>query len=267
MIPIKKPEEIEVMRKGGSILSRVLKILCNKVEPGVKLIELDRLAERLILSYGAKPSFKMVKRYRWSICACVNDVVVHGIPTERVLKKGDIIGIDCGVYYKGFHTDAAWTVRVNDSKSSKQQDEIDRFLSVGSKALCDAIAQVKIGNYIYDISKAIQDMVEEAGFSMVQTLVGHGIGKKLHEEPEIPGIVRKKRLETPRISNGMTFAIEVIYNMGGSNIIYQGDDRWTIVTEDGKISGLFEATVAVVSHGCFVLTASDAVLTHLTDSG
>lgn len=260
MIQLKSPKEIEIMREGGAILGEVMKIILGGVKSGVKLAELDKIAQSEIMKRGAEPSFKKVKGYRFCLCACVNDVVVHGIPTDYTLKKEDVVGIDCGVYYKGFHTDAAWTMRVKDSKFEKR-NKIDRFLSVGKKALSDATAQVKVGNYIYDISKAIQDNIELSDFSVVRTLVGHGVGRQLHEEPEIPGFVKDERLKTPKIVEGMTLAIEVIYNMGSSDVVYKGNDGWTIATKDGKISALFEATVAVVSHGCIVLTPIQSRLT------
>lgn len=249
MIELKTQQDIVTMHEGGRILKKVLKAILNKAHAGVQLKDLDRLAEKLILSFGGKPSFKMVDDYRWSICACVNEVVVHGIPADYVLKKGDVVGFDCGVYYQDFHTDSAWTIKIKN-----ENDEIEQFLHTGEKALQEAIAQVKPGNYIYDISNAIQKRVEAAGFSVVRTLVGHGIGRKLHEEPEVPGYVKDKRRNTPKIVQGMVLAIEVIYNMGTPEVIYKGNDGWTIATRDGKISGLFEATVAATAHGVLVLT-------------
>ncbi len=250
MIHLKTVEEIEKMKKGGKILHDVLRILVEEAKPGVSLISLDQMAEKLIVERGGTSSFKRVKGYHWTICSCVNDVVVHGIPDEYKIKTGDIVGIDCGVYYEGFHTDAAWTVSVgnNDSK-------VKKFLDTGEAAFRKAISQVKLGNYIYDISRAIQDTVEkEGGYGVSRTLVGHGVGRQLHEEPEVPGYVSNHRESTSKLVPGLVIAIEVIYNMGSPDVVYKGNDGWTIVTKDGKISGLFEATVAVTSHGCVVLT-------------
>lgn len=249
MINIKNSKEIELMVKGGKILSQILNILIKKSKPGIQLIELDKIAEEYIISHGAEISFKKVPGFKWTICACVNDVVVHGIPNSYRIKKGDVVGIDCGVYYSGFHTDSAWTIAVENN-----EEKIDNFLDTGKKALKLAIKQVKQGNYIFDISKTIQDTVENAGYSVVRTLVGHGVGRSLHEEPEVPGFVSKQRELTTKLIPGMVIAIEVIYNMGGPEVIYKGNDGWTIGTKDGRISGLFEATVAVTSHGCLVLT-------------
>lgn len=261
MIDLKTPREIVLMQKGGKILHGILLKLLDVAKPGVKLQDLDKLAEKLILESGGKPSFKMVKGYKWSICACVNDVVVHGIPNEYILKEADVLGIDCGIFLDGFHTDHAWTKKIKNEKSLpaqagkiKNEDEIDRFLSVGEVALNKAINQTKPGNFIYDISKAIQDIIEGAGYSIVRSLVGHGVGRNLHEAPEVPGFVQGKRESSPKIIPGMVLAIEIIYNLGSPDIVYKGGDEWTIFTKDGKISGLFEVTVGVSSHGSIVLT-------------
>ncbi len=256
MIQLKNSQEVETMREGGKILTDVLSYLFHTLHVGMKLSTLDRIATEEIIKRGGEPSFKKVKGYKWTICACINDVVVHGIPDDYEIKSGDVVGLDCGVYYKGFHTDAAWTKKVQSSKFKVQSknNEIDKFLDIGEKALKEAIKQVKPGNYIYDISKSIQDNVESAGYSVVRSLVGHGVGRKLHEDPEIPGVAILPRLQTPKIVEGMTLAIEVIYNAGKSEVILSESDGWTIRTKDGKISGLFEATVAVTNHGCILLS-------------
>lgn len=262
MIHLKNSQEIETMREGGEILTGVLNLLFHSLHTGMKLSALDRMAEEEIIKRGGEPSFKKVKGYKWTICACVNDVVVHGIPGDYEVHAGDVVGLDCGVYYKGFHTDSAWTVKVSrhlegDRMGSFQVEEsakIDRFLEVGKKTLKQALKQVKAGNYIYDISRSIQENVEGAGYSVVRSLVGHGVGRKLHEDPEIPGVVTNPRLRTPRIEEGMTLAVEVIYNAGKADVKLSESDGWTIRTKDGKISGLFEATVAVTNHGCVLLS-------------
>ena len=248
MIQLKNSQEVETMREGGKILTDVLSYLFHTLRVGMKLSTLDRIATEEIIKRGGEPSFKKVKGYKWTICACINDVVVHGIPDDYEIRSGDVVGLDCGVYYKGFHTDAAWTEKI------KNEEGINRFLLVGQIALKEAIKQVKPGNYIYDISKSIQDNVESAGYSVVRSLVGHGVGRKLHEDPEIPGVAILPRLQTPKIIEGMTLAIEIIYNAGKSEVILSESDGWTIRTKDGKISGLFEATVAVTNHGCVLLS-------------
>lgn len=253
MIHLKSDREIEKMVAGGKILTNVLSATLSKVKPGVTLLELDEFSKHEIIAAGAEPSFPKVPGYRWTLCTCVNDVVVHGIPTDYKVKEGDVVGIDCGVYYKGFHTDASWTVLVKGSDVKNRQVK-EKFLRTGKTALNRALSQVKRGNYIWDISKAIQTTVEEGGYSVVRSLIGHGVGKQLHEEPEIPGFTKGEREKTPMIVEGMVLAVEVIYNMGIHSVVYKGDDGWTIATKDGTISGLFEATVALTSHGSLVLT-------------
>ena len=251
MIDYKKDNEIKIMQEGGLILTEIMNLLLDRARVGVSMIELDRLAEKEIIQRGGEPSFKKVPGYKWSICACVNEVVVHGIPDNYQIKAGDAVGIDCGVYYNGFHTDASWTVRVG---SGSQDGALDRFLASGRKALTSALKEVVPGNYIYDVSKAIQTEVESAGYSVVKSLIGHGVGRSLHEEPEIPGFTRGQREDTVMIKPGLVAAVEVIYNMGGADVVYKGNDGWTIKTKDDKISGLFEATVGVSNHGVLLLT-------------
>lgn len=257
MIPLKTDQEIEIMKKGGKILSDVMDILIEHTKEGVILSDLDKLAESEIRSRGAEPSFQKVPGYKYSICACVNEVIVHGIPNEYVIRPGDVVGIDCGVFYKGFHTDSSWSVWVP-TPDKRRGNSIDHFLEVGKQALFKGIAQVKEGNYIYDISRAIETTVVPEGYSVSKLLIGHGVGKELHEDPEVPGIATGKRLKTPKIVAGMVLAVEVIYCMGKANISYRKNDEWTIITKDGTLSGLFEATVAVSSHGSLVLTKTYA---------
>ncbi|OIO15600.1 type I methionyl aminopeptidase [Candidatus Gottesmanbacteria bacterium CG11_big_fil_rev_8_21_14_0_20_37_11] len=254
MIKLKTSDEIAVMKESGGILKDVLELVISRVKKGIRLSDLDKYAEQEILKRNAEPSFKRVKNYRWTLCTSVNDVIVHGIPDDYMLKDGDVVGIDCGVYYKNFNTDAAWTVRVGNYNKSSTMDETDKFLFTGQKALKKAISMVVKDNYIYDISRALQETIESEKYSVVPSLVGHGVGKELHEDPEIPGFVKGKRTNTPKIVEGMTLAIEVIYNKGSEEVVYNRNDGWTISTKDGKISGLFEATVAMTSHGCIVLT-------------
>lgn len=262
MIPIKTSQEIEKMREGGKILAKILEEIKKEVKSGITTLELDKRAEELIKKAGGKPSFKMVPKYRWSTCVCVNEVVVHGVPGDYELKEGDILGVDIGLFYKGFHTDMAWTLRVQTQNSrfavgqAKLKTQNDKFLEVGKKALDEAIKMSKVGNRVGHISKAIQDTIEVAGFSPVRALVGHGIGKILHEEPQIPCFLRGKLSKTPKLKAGMTLAIEIIYNQGLPEVEYLNDDGWTIKTADGKLSGLFEHTVAVLEGGPEILTLS-----------
>lgn len=250
MIDLKTEEEIKVMAEGGHILSEVLWEVLDSAKPGVSEVELDKLAERLILKKGGEPGFKKVEDYPNSTCISVNDVVVHGLPTKYVLAEGDVLGVDCGVFYKGFHTDMAQTIRVG----SKLNDEIDKFLEVGEKAMYEGIKMAKPGNRVGHVSKAVQDIVEkEAGYSIVRTLVGHGVGRELHEEPHVPGFLKGSIEKTPELKEGMTITVEVIYNMGKHDVVLD-KDRWTIRSKDRSISGLFERSLAITSKGPLILT-------------
>ncbi len=258
MIDIKTEEEIKIMREGGKILASVLLQLLKNIKPGVTELEIDNLAEKLILINGAEPGFKKIKGYSHSICVSTNNVVVHGVPTNYKFKVGDIVGIDCGVFYKGFHTDMAETRRVstinNQQSTNNKKDEIDEFLETGKRALNEAIKMAKAGNRVGHISKTIQNIVEGEGYSIVRSLVGHGVGRTLHEEPEVPGFLEVDIKKTPVFRESTTIAIEVIYNMGKSNVKYLNEDGWTIATVDGSISGLFERTIAITKEEPLILT-------------
>jgi methionyl aminopeptidase len=251
MIKIKTPQEIKIMQTGGQMLAETLREVCANVRPGVSELELDAMADKLIQEKGGEPGFKKVEGYHHATCISTNEVVVHGIPSQRFLKEGDIIGIDCGVFYKGFHTDMSETVHVGQSKS----DAIDKFLKVGKQALEEGIRQAKPGNHVGDISKAIQDIVEvQNGYSVVRSLVGHGVGKELHEDPEVPGYLQGKIEKTAELKEGMVIAVEVIYNMGGPDLAFANNDGWTLQTKDGSFAGLFERTLAITANGPLIIT-------------
>ena len=254
MIDLKTKQEIEIMKTGGKILADVLFEVLKNIKIGVSEIELDQLAEKLILEKGGEPGFKKVEGYKHAICISTNDVVVHGIPTNYKLKEGDVVGIDCGVYYKGFHTDMAQTVRIKDKGLRIKEDEIDEFLKIGEKAMWEGIKAAKVGQRVGNISKEIQGIVEGQGYSVVKSLVGHGVGRELHEDPEVPGFLDGSILETALLEEGMTIAIEVIYNMGKSDVIYSGGDGWTIKSKDGSLSGLFERSIAINNGESLILT-------------
>lgn len=255
MIKTKTQDELEIMQESGRMLSETLWEVVKNVKPGVSELELDALAEKLIREKGGEPGFQKVPGYKHTTCVSTNEVVVHGIPTEYKLKVGDIIGIDCGVFYKGFHTDMAQTVKVQSSKFKVESDENDRFLKVGMEALEAGIKQAVLGNHVGNISRAIQDIVETRnGYSVVRSLVGHGVGRKLHEEPEVPGYLVGKIEKTPELFEGMVIAIEIIYNMGGPELVFANKDGWTLATEDGSLAGLFERTVAITKDGPQILT-------------
>lgn len=258
MVHIKKKKEIEVMVEGGRILAEVLFEVLSNVKPGVSELKLDSLAEELIREKGGEPAFKKVNGYHHTICVSTNDVVVHGVPTDYKFREGDVVGIDCGVYYKGFNTDMAESIRIKNQELGikNQADEIDQFLETGREALDAAIQVARVGNRVGHISKTIQDRVEGAGYSVVRSLVGHGIGKELHEEPEVPGFLVEPVERTVKLEPRMTVAIEVIYNMGRPEVVYT-NDGWTMKTKDGSVSGLFERTVAITENGPVVLTSED----------
>jgi len=256
MIELKTGKEIERMRLGGRILAKVLLEVLSHVKPGVSELGLNKLTEELILKNGAEPGFKKVKGYHHAICVSTNDVVVHGVPTNYRFKEGDVVGLDCGVYYKGFYTDMAETIRIANSKLqiANGKDGVDRFLETGERALEEAIRVARIGNRIGHISKTIQEIIEGAGYSVVRSLVGHGVGRRLHEEPEVPGFLNLKIEETPLLKEGLTIAIEVIYNMGKSEVVHGEDDNWTIKTRDGSASSTFEKTIVITKEGPLILT-------------
>jgi len=248
MIPIKTDAEIRIMAEGGKKLSRVKNALAAAVKEGVRASDIEGLAVKLIKEEGAEASFKKVPGYHWATCVNVNEGLVHGIPVASIVfKKGDVVSIDIGIYYRGFHTDTSISVGIDLSPENQ------KFFNIGREALAKAIKMAKEGSRIYDISKAIEEVVEAAGYTTIKALVGHGVGRELHEDPQIPCFVPAPRGESPEIKRGMVLAIEVMYAMGSDKVEMLGDG-WTIAMRDGKISGLFEETVAVTSKGQKVLT-------------
>lgn len=229
-------QQLKIMRESGQITASALKKAVENAQAGVTLAQVDKLAEDEILRLGAASSFKTVPGYYWTSCLTLNDEVVHGIPREIALKKGDILGIDLGAVYQGWHTDAAWSVEVGNSKQPGQ------FLSTGEEILWKAISCAIDGNRIGDISSTIQTGIESAGYSVVKSLCGHGVGRSLHEDPEVPGY--GKQGAGMVLKTGMTLAIEVIYT-AGTGSVYQRSDGWTIASEDGSIGGLFEMSIIV----------------------
>lgn len=255
MIKIKTNVELKNMAEGGHILSEVVRETVDAIKPGISEKELDALAEKLILEKGAQPGFKKVEGYRNAICISTNDVVVHGIPTDYKIREGDVVGIDCGVFYKGFHTDMSETIAVETT-----DEKVRKFLDVGRRALHEAIKVACVGNRVGHISEAIQQIVEkENGYSIVRSLVGHGVGRELHEEPEVPGFLSERTEDTPELVEGMTLAVEVIYNMGGPDVIMD-PDNWTIRSKDKSISGVFERTIEIRGDNPLILTPWSAII-------
>ena len=236
------------MRRSGRIVRQVLTEVSSLVKPGVNTMDLERAAEKLIRDSGAKPAFKGYYDYPCVLCTSINDEIVHGIPNEsRVLKAGDIVSIDVGVVLEGFYGDAAVTVPVGDEISP----ETRKLLDVTRESLQKAIEQMRIGNTVGDVGAAVQELVEANGFSVVRDFVGHGIGTRLHEDPQVPNF--GSRGHGTRLKEGMVLAIEPMVNAGkpGARLL---EDKWTAVTEDGSASAHFEHCVAVTKNGPLVLT-------------
>jgi len=247
-IKLKTKEELELMVEGGKYLSEVKHKLEEKVNIGVSAWEVEELAIKLIKKSGGEPGFSRVPKYHWATCINTNEGIVHGIPTkEMVFKKGDVVSVDVGLFYKGFNTDTSF------SKGLEVASDIQKFLYTGKNTLESAVSKVVAGNRIYDISKAIEKGLQEGGCNPVRLLVGHGVGRDLHEDPQIPQFSFEKREETPEIKVGAALAVEVIYTTGGGGIKY-AKDGWTIVTSDDKISALYEETVVVTEKGSLVVT-------------
>jgi len=245
---LKSPEEIEIMHQGGQKLSEVKKKVLGAIAPNVSAWDIEELVTREIEACGGKSSFKMVPGYKWSTCINVNDGVVHGIPKkELVFKKGDLVSVDVGIFYRGFHTDTSVSVYLGDDP------KVQRFMEVGKKALKQGIKSFKKGNTVADITRAIQSELVNANYSPVYNLTGHGVGRELHEDPRVPLVISGSRDEKVKLEPGIVLAIEVMYAMGKGDIVLE-DDGWTLSMKDGTISALFEETVALTSHGRIILT-------------
>ncbi|HOZ53922.1 MAG TPA: type I methionyl aminopeptidase [Bacilli bacterium] len=245
MVGIKSKEEIAIMKKAGNIVYKTHQYLKEYIKPGVTTLELDSLAENYIRENDAEPSFKGYQGFPNAICVSINDEVVHGIPSDRKLKEGDLVSIDIGACYKGYHGDSAWSYPVG-----KVSEETLYLLKHTKQALYEGISRVKEGNTISDISKAIEEYAKSKKLGVIRELVGHGIGKNLHEQPDIPNYNTNDKLE---LKEGMTIAIEPMLNLGTRNI-YIEDNDWTIKTYDSKASAHFEHTVCVTKDGCDILT-------------
>lgn len=247
MIILKTPQEIAVIERAGRVVALAIAFLREQVKPGVTTADLDRLAEEFITGEGAIPAFKGYRGYPATLCTSVNEEVVHGIPSaRRRLEEGDIIGIDVGAIVEGFYGDAAVTLPVG-----RISDEAARLIRVTEAALAAGLAQVRVGNRLSDISHAVQTVAEDAGYSVVTDFVGHGIGRNLHEDPQVPNF--GKPGEGPRLKEGLVLAIEPMVNIGGHEVEVLSD-RWTVVTRDKSLSAHFEHTIAITPDGPKVLT-------------
>lgn len=246
-ISIKNEHELELMRKAGQILAKVHEELRRELREGMSTKDIDRLGEEMIRSYGCVPNFLHYNGYPASICVSVNDEVVHGIPTEeRIIQSGDIVSLDAGLIYQGYHSDAARTHAVGEVS-----DEARKLIAVTKQSFFEGIKYAKPGNHLVDIARGIQTYAEGNGFSVVRDLVGHGIGTSLHEDPEIPNFVRRRR--GAKLQKGMTLAIEPMINAGVEDVWWLEDD-WTVVTIDGRLSAHYENTIAITEDGCEILT-------------
>jgi methionyl aminopeptidase len=250
-IIIKSEREIALMRESGRIVATVLDILSRRVKPGMKTKELDLIAAEAVRKLGAKPSFKGYRGFPANLCVSVNDEVVHGIPGERVLREGDIVSLDFGAIYKGFHGDSALTVGVGKIDSKAKE-----LVETTREALAAGIAAARAGARLGDISAAIQGYAEGRGFSVVREYTGHGIGREMHEEPQIPnfGVAGTG----PVLEKGMTIALEPMVNLGDWHTRL-GGDHWTVLTADGSLSAHFEHTIAIAGEEAEVLTAREGV--------
>ncbi len=246
MIILKSPEEIEKMAKSCMIVAKTLEYLRDKIKPGITTKEIEIMADTFIRNNNAIPAFKGYRGFPASICTSLNNEVIHGIPSNRVLKEGDIIGIDIGVKKDGYYGDGAYTFPVG-----KVNPNVEKLLNVTKEALYIGIGKAVTGNRISDISHAIQTYVENNGFSVVRAFVGHGIGKELHEDPQIPNFGPPNR--GPRLKPGMTLAIETMVNEGSYEVLIL-DDGWTAVTVDGKLSAHYEHTILVTEDEPVILT-------------
>jgi methionyl aminopeptidase len=250
MITLKSPREIDIMARAGAIVARTFDLVGTLVRPGVSTEELDREAERFIRTHkGATPSFKGLYGFPKTLCISINEEIVHGIPSPtRLLREGNIVSIDVGVYLEGFHADSARTFPVG-----QISPEAERLLAATREALAAGIAQAKLGNHVGDIGHAVQGVAEAAGFGVVRELVGHGVGTRMHEDPQVPNHGQPRR--GPRLQVGMTLAIEPMIT-AGSYLTKVLDDKWTVVTADASLAAHFEHTVAVTANGPRILTAA-----------
>jgi methionyl aminopeptidase len=248
----KSARELELMAAAGEVVARTHELMREHVRPGVTTAELDRIGEEFIRSQGGVPTFKGYRGYPAALCISRNDMVVHGIPGRDALVEGDVVSIDVGVTLGGFVADSAWSYAVGEIS-----DEAQRLLDACEASLMAGLEQARVGNRIGDISHAVQTVVEEAGFAVVRSLVGHGVGRDMHEEPQIPNFGEPGR--GPLLAEGMTLAIEPMITAGHPDVVLL-EDRWSIVTEDGSLSAHFEHTVAVTEHGPRILTMAPARL-------
>lgn len=241
-VTVKSARELALMRDAGKMLAEVHEKLAEAIKPGISTLEIDTLGEKYIRGFGCTPNFLNYNGYPASVCVSVNDEVVHGIPRkDRILMEGDIVSLDTGLIYKGYHSDAARTYGVGEIS-----EEAKLLIERTKQSFFEGIQMAVAGNHLYDISNRIDEYISQYGYGIVTDLVGHGIGKKLHEDPQIPNFAQKKR--GLKLCAGMTLAVEPMINIGRSDVEWLDDD-WTVVTEDGTYSAHYENTIAITPDG------------------
>lgn len=250
MIHLKTKKEIESMKEGGKRLHAAVEELLPLIKAGMTTLDIDREATRLIQKHGADTSFTRVKGYKWATCLPINEQVVHTPPSQRIVKNGDVLTVDIGAYYQSFHTDYATTFVVGGTSDEK----INKFLTVGKKALDLAIVQARAGNRIGHISVEIEKEIYKNGYFILRDLTGHGIGQELHEDPYVPGFTSAPLEKTLELKSGLVIAIEVIYSMGSEEIAYEPGVAWSITSADKSLTACFEETVAITDENTYILT-------------
>lgn len=248
MVTFKSANDVKIMAEAGRMLHIVIDEVPSILQVGMTTAELDQLIDTRIHDLGGEPGFKKVHGWKWASCICVNDQVVHTPPSKRVIKDGDVVIVDTGVYFNGFHSDSAITVQ-----AGNQTPEVKKFLETGRTALHNAVKQAIEGKHIGDISLAFEKSIESEGYSIIPELTGHGIGRDLHEDPYVPCFLDEPIERTMKLKKGMTLALEVLYAMGEPDIEYE-PDGWSMKTVDGSLTACFEHTVAIVENKPFILT-------------
>ena len=250
MINLKTKEEIAIMTECGAKLRQTVEELIPWIKEGMTTLDIDNEAERLLIKHGAESSFNKVHGYKWSTCLPINEQAVHTPPTKRVLQNGDVLTVDIGAFYKGFHTDTATTIVIG----GNTDEETQKFLDVGRKALDKGIAQVKAGNHLGHISRVIQNEVEGNGYFILKQLTGHGIGRELHEDPYVFNFLDRPIEKTYKMRPGLVIAVEVIYSQGTEEIVHEEEEEWSIITDDHSLSACFEKTIAITEENAYILT-------------
>lgn len=250
MIHLKTPAEIKIMEECGKKLRDTVEELIPFIKEGMTTLEIDKEAERLLVKNGAESSFKKVDGYSWSTCLPINEQTVHTPPTKRVLKAGDVLTLDIGAFYKGFHTDTATTFVIG----GKTDQDTQKFLDAGKIALQKGIAQVNAGNHLGHISQVMEKEICGNGYFILKQLTGHGIGKELHEDPYVLNFLDKPIEKTYKMRPGLVIAVEIIYSQGTEEIAYEDETEWSIITDDHSLSACFEHTIAITEENAYILT-------------